>query len=43
MNRSSTMVLLLVVACAVLLPYTWGGLVWDDHVLLTDGLWKEAR
>ena len=27
--------------CVVLFPYTWGGLVWDDHVLLTDGLWKE--
>ena len=42
MNRSGIMVVLLLVACVVLLPYTWGGLVWDDHILLTEGLWKEG-
>ena len=41
MSRSG-MLLLLVVACIVLLPYTWGELVWDDHILLTEGLWKEG-
>ena len=42
MNRSGIMVVLLLVACVILFPYTWGGLVWDDHILLTEGLWKEG-
>ncbi len=24
----------------LLIPYLWGGLVWDDHLLLSDGLWQ---
>ena len=23
-----------------LIPYLWGGLVWDDHLLLSEGLWR---
>ena len=40
MKQSKIMFLLLLISSIVLLPYTWGGLVWDDHMLLTDGLWK---
>ena len=40
MSRQKTILRLLLMACLVLLPYSWGGLVWDDHILLTDGLWK---
>lgn len=40
MKQSKMMFLLLLISSVALLPYTWGGLVWDDHMLLTDGLWK---
>ena len=40
MSRQRTMMVLLFLSFVLLLPYTWGGLVWDDHILLVEGLWK---
>ena len=41
MTRAHWVTIALICICAVVLyPYTRGGLVWDDHMLLTDGLWK---
>ena len=41
MTQSRWITVVLLAICAVVLyPYTQGGLVWDDHTLLTDGLWQ---
>ena len=40
MKQPKTMGLVLIISSVALLGYVWGGLVWDDHMLLTQGLWK---
>ncbi len=38
MRVSSVALMLLCLVC--LWPYSQGGLVWDDHILLTEGVWQ---
>ena len=40
MTQSRVLMWLIVISVVRLFPYTQGGLVWDDHILLSEGLWK---
>lgn len=40
MTNSKLLLGLILLSGVCLFPYTQGGLVWDDHILLSEGLWK---
>ena len=40
MKQSKLLLGLIILSGICLFPYTQGGLVWDDHVLLSEGLWN---